>query len=49
VVEVQRQQFEGDIQRVAAAMELTPRAVYLKLKELGIEAAAYRRERGRSP
>lgn len=43
--------FQGDIAQVAAAMELTPRAVYLKLRELGIEPAAYRpaRSRGETP
>jgi DNA-binding NtrC family response regulator len=40
--------FQGDVPQVAEAMELTPRAVYLKLRELGIEPAAYRPPRGRS-
>ena len=39
--------FQGDIGRVAEAMELTPRAVYLKLGELGLDPAPYRPARGR--
>lgn len=34
--------FQGDVPRVAKAMALTPRAVYLKLREFGIEPATYR-------
>lgn len=40
--------FQGDIGHVAEAMELTPRAVYLKLKELDIEPSSYRPARSRS-
>jgi DNA-binding NtrC family response regulator len=40
--------FQGDIHQVAESMELTPRAVYLKLSEFGIDPAAYRPARGRS-
>ncbi|HYE34818.1 sigma 54-interacting transcriptional regulator [Methylocaldum sp.] len=34
--------FQGDINRVAEWMELTPRAVYLKLSELGIDPSPFR-------
>ena len=37
--------FQGDIQRVAEWMELTPRAVYLKLSELGIDPVPFRPQR----
>jgi DNA-binding NtrC family response regulator len=40
--------FRGDIGQVAEAMELTPRAVYSKLKDFGIEPSAYRPARHRS-
>jgi two-component system response regulator HydG len=33
---------QGNVEQVAEAMELTPRAVYLKLRELGIEPSVYR-------
>jgi two-component system response regulator HydG len=33
---------QGNVEQVAEAMELTPRAVYLKLRELGIEPSIYR-------
>jgi DNA-binding NtrC family response regulator len=39
--------FRGDIQQVAEAMALTPRAVYLKLSEFGLEPSNYRPERDR--
>ncbi|MGY6217209.1 sigma 54-interacting transcriptional regulator [Methylolobus aquaticus] len=39
--------FHGDVARVAAAMELTPRAVYLKLGALGLDPAPHRPARGR--
>lgn len=42
--------FQGDIAQVAEVMELTARAVYLKLREFGIDPSAYRspykRDRG---
>jgi two-component system response regulator HydG len=34
--------FRGDVARVAAAMELTPRAVYHNLRRYGLHLAAYR-------
>ncbi|MFO1419316.1 MAG: sigma 54-interacting transcriptional regulator [Methylotetracoccus sp.] len=41
--------FNGDIGQVAEAMELTQRAVYMKLKESGIEPSSYRPARHRAP
>jgi DNA-binding NtrC family response regulator len=35
-------QFQGNVSAVARCMDLTPRAVYMKLKSLGINAAAFR-------
>jgi len=40
--------FQGDINRVAEWMELTPRAVYLKLSELGIDPAPFRPQRSKT-
>lgn len=40
--------FQGDVNRVAESMELTPRAVYLKLKELGIDPSLFRPHRSRT-
>jgi two-component system response regulator HydG len=40
--------FQGDVAKAAEAMELTPRAVYLKLRELDIDPSAYRPARSRA-
>ena len=37
----------GNVTAVARAMDITPRAVHLKLRALGINAAAYRAPGGR--
>lgn len=39
--------FQGDVNRVAEGMELTPRAVYLKLSELGIDPSTFRQQRSK--
>ncbi|CAI8794657.1 sigma 54-interacting transcriptional regulator [Methylocaldum szegediense] len=39
---------QGDVNRVAEWMELTPRAVYLKLSELGIDPATFRQQKSKS-
>lgn len=40
--------FGGDVAQVAEDMELTPRAVYLKLKAYGIDLAGYRMTKNRA-
>jgi Nif-specific regulatory protein/two-component system response regulator AtoC len=41
-------QFQGNVSAVARCMEITPRAVHMKLKSLGINAAAFRIAQGSS-
>jgi DNA-binding NtrC family response regulator len=40
--------FQGDVNQVAESMELTPRAVYLKLSELGIDPSLFRRQKSKT-
>ncbi|MGX2039348.1 sigma 54-interacting transcriptional regulator [Methylocaldum sp. MU1018] len=40
--------FQGDVNRVAEWMELTPRAVYLKLNEFGIDPSPFRPQRSKT-
>jgi DNA-binding NtrC family response regulator len=41
-------QFQGNVSAVARCMDITPRAVHMKLKSLGINAAAFRIGQGSS-
>lgn len=40
--------FQGDVNQVAEWMELTPRAVYLKLSELDIDPSLFRPQRSKT-